>query len=181
MRGRLDITATRTIAARRSNSRNGTHLIFWSFVPRVQLEGERQPTKVEMEQLLCSIVNWKKKSQLDKAIVQNNPKAERLMLARWFGLSTSWVSGSKRLVYLLYCRGNGLRVEMDSTETHTHTHTVSATSISIQTGCAALVGEASERSKQLNKRFRETLQQEESIKDGAAVSITHWSRPSSPV
>jgi len=35
-----------------------SHLIFWSFIPRIQLEGERQASKVEMEQLLCSVVNW---------------------------------------------------------------------------------------------------------------------------
>lgn len=33
------------------------HLIFWSFIPWVQLERKRQASEVEMEQLLCSIVN----------------------------------------------------------------------------------------------------------------------------
>lgn len=39
------------------------HLVFWSFIPRVQLERERQASKVEMEQLLGSIVNWRVKGE----------------------------------------------------------------------------------------------------------------------
>lgn len=103
------------------------------------------------------------------------------MWAGWFDPCTSWVRRSKRLVYLLYCWGNGLRVEMDATETHTHTqtHTVSPVSISIQTGCAALAGESPERSRQLNKHLSETLQQKHSI--GRGFNTTHWTSKCSSV
>lgn len=44
------------------------HLIFWSFIPRVQLERKRQASEVEMEQLLCSIVNCTQGKEKRKAL-----------------------------------------------------------------------------------------------------------------
>lgn len=69
---------------RRTDSWVGTHLIFWSFVPRVQLEAERQPTEVEMEQLLCSIVNWKWRKE-GKAVVQIKKKRKNKNLKDCLG------------------------------------------------------------------------------------------------
>lgn len=120
-----------------------SHLIFRSFVPRVQLEGEGQSSKVEMEQLLCSIVNWTEGEWKGMTIMNQTNQikktglfgsvclcCEKYLLGAWLQMT-----GLFALLWGQWPESwNGLHCNT----THTHTHIEPTQSINIHTGCAAL-------------------------------------------
>lgn len=151
------------------------HLIFWSFIPWVQLKRKRQASEVEMEQLLCSIVNCTQGKEKRKVLKKESDKIKKTHTHKiiWGKVLCRVPPGCVAPNDWSICSIVGAMAwELKWTPLKTHTHT----SINIQTGRAALLGELSQRCKQvsLNESLRDALQQQESTRETAAINTLCW-------